>query len=116
MNLAVPDIETTAKFFEKHFSFRIRKMLGSVIAILEGSDGFVLVLSNLPKSEKTAYPADFHIGFYQETPGQVSTLLEKLKADGYALEQEAKNIRDRFGFYFYAPGQILTEITCPAAE
>lgn len=114
INLAVTDVEATAAFFEKHFGFTTRKLLGNVIAIQDGSDGFVLVLSNLPKSEKMDYPPDFHIGFYRDTKEQVIEILDKLKTDGYAQEQEAKQIRDRFGFYFYAPGNILTEVTSAA--
>jgi len=116
MNLAVADIEATATFFEKHFGFRIRKILGGVIAILDGAEGFVLVLSNLPKSGNTDYPPDFHIGFYQDTPEQVTQLLVSLQADGIATEQQAKRIRDRFGFYFHAPGNILVEVTCAADQ
>ena len=114
MNLAVADVEATAAFFEKHFNFTIRRLLGSVIGILDGKDGFVLVLSNLPKSEKTDYPPDFHIGFYQDTKEEVIEILSRLKADGWAPEQDAKQIRDRFGFYFHAPGNILVEITSAA--
>jgi len=112
MNLVVPDVVTAAHFFEKHFGFRIDKLMRDLIAVLTGSDGFVLVISHFPNTASFEYPSDFHIGFYQETQEQVMALFESLKADGLALEQAPKNIRDRFGFYFYMPGKILVEVTC----
>jgi catechol 2,3-dioxygenase-like lactoylglutathione lyase family enzyme len=114
MNLVVPDVPLTAAFFEKHLGFRCTKLMGEIIAILEGENGFVLIISNFPKTATFEYPADFHIGFYQDTREEVTDLFHRLKADGLLLTQEPQAIRDRFGFYFYIPGNILTEITCPA--
>ena len=112
MNMTVPDVEATATFFEKHFAFTIRKQTGGVIAILEDEDGFVLVLSNFPKTATFDYPADFHIGFYRDTKEDVITVFNRLKAVAVELPPEPKEIRDRFGFYFRAPGGLLIEITC----
>jgi len=114
INLSVPDVSETASFFEKHFNFKIQKAKGNTIAILEDGEGFVLVLSNFPNTATFDYPADFHIGFYQENKENVLEIFSKLQADGLALAQKPGDIRDRFGFYFYAPGRILIEITCPA--
>jgi len=114
MNLVVPDVAATAHFLEKHFAFRIDRLMRDVMAVLTGSDGFVLVISHFPNTASFDYPSDFHIGFYQDTKEQVLSVFEALKADGLALEQAPKVIRDRFGFYFYMPGNILAAVTCAA--
>ncbi len=113
MNLVVPNVIETATFFERHFNFKIHKTMGEIISVLHGEEGFVLIISNFPKTATFEYPADFHIGFYQPSKEKVFELFEKLKSDHVELPQEPTAIRDRFGFYFYIPGKILTEITCP---
>lgn len=113
MNLVVPNILETALFFEKYFNFKIQKTMGEILSILHGDDDFVLIISNFPKTATFEYPADFHIGFYQDNAGKVTEIFEKLKNDGVELPQQPQQIRDRFGFYFHAPGKILIEITCP---
>ena len=115
MNLVVPDVLETARFFEKHFGYKIHRSMGEIISILHGEDDFVLVISNFPKTASFEYPVDFHIGFYQPDKAHVLEIFNKLQADGLHLPQEPKSIRDRFGFYFYAPGKILVEITCATA-
>jgi len=112
INLSVPNVIETAGFFEKHFNFKTQKAKANTIAILEDEVGFVLVLSNFPNTASFDYPADFHIGFYHENKEKVLEIFDKLQADDLALTQEPGLIRDRFGFYFYAPGRILVEITC----
>jgi catechol 2,3-dioxygenase-like lactoylglutathione lyase family enzyme len=114
MNLVVPDVSATANFFAKHFGFEIRPSRTDLLMILQGSGDFVLVISNLPNTTTYDYPNDFHIGFYQPDQQEVDTLFTKLKADNVAVGLQPRNIRDRYGFYFYAPGKILVEITCPA--
>jgi catechol 2,3-dioxygenase-like lactoylglutathione lyase family enzyme len=114
MNLVVPNVAETAVFFERHFDFKIQKTMGEIISILHGDDDFVLILSNFPNTVTFEYPADFHLGFYQENQEKVFEVFEKLKLDGVELPQQPKKIRDRFGFYFHAPGNILIEITCPS--
>src|ERR1700733_6040443 len=109
INLSVPDVSETASFFEKHFNFKILKAKANTIAILEDEEGFVLVLSNFPNTASFDYPADFHIGLYQENKEKVLEIFDKLEADGLALTRKPGLIRDRFGFYFYAPGGILIE-------
>lgn len=112
INLSVTDVAETASFFEKYFNFKIHKAKANTIAILEDEEGFVLVLSNFPNTATFNYPVDFHIGFYQENKENVLEIFSKLQSDGFALTRQPNLIRDRFGFYFYAPGGILIEITC----
>ena len=111
MNLVVPDVDATAQFFIKHFDFKIQTSKVKNLAILHGSDGFVLVISNFPNTVSYDYPKDFHIGFYQPDHHAVNSLFEKLKEDVANLSGP-RNIRDRYGFYFHAPGEIFIEITC----
>ena len=113
MNLVVPNVVETANFFEKHFDFKIQKTMGEIISILHGESDFVLIISNFPKTATFEYPADFHLGFYQPNEEKVLEVFDKLKRDNIELTQQPQKIRDRFGFYFYAPGKILIEITCP---
>lgn len=113
MNLVVPNVIETANFFEKHFDFKIQKTMGEVISILHNEEDFVLIISNFPKTATFEYPADFHLGFYQSNTDEVLEIYDKLKSDQIELRQHPQQIRDRFGFYFHAPGNILIEITCP---
>ncbi len=112
MNLVVPDVEATANFFVKYFDFKLQPASNvKYLSVLKGSGGFVLVLSNLPNTPTHNYPKDFHIGFYQTDHHAVDLLYEKLKGD-LTTNPTPRNIRDRYGFYFYAPGEILVEVTC----
>jgi catechol 2,3-dioxygenase-like lactoylglutathione lyase family enzyme len=65
LNLVVPDVKATAKFFIKHFDFLPQESRVNYVAILKSKDGFVLVISNFPNTTLYDYPKDFHIGFYQ---------------------------------------------------
>ena len=112
LNLVVPNVTETAEFFAKHFCFELEPSRSDLLKILRSQDGFVLIISNLPGTTSYDYPKDFHIGFYQPDRAAVDELFSKIKADVPGMELEPRRIRDRYGFYFYAPGNILTEITC----
>jgi hypothetical protein len=112
MNLVVPKVETTASFFVKHFDFIPQISPVKYVAILNGSDGFVLIISSFPNTASYEYPKEFHIGFYQQNYSEVDLLFERLTED-LNIDPAPRKIRDRYGFYFYAPGGILIEITCP---
>jgi catechol 2,3-dioxygenase-like lactoylglutathione lyase family enzyme len=115
MNLVVPDVNSATAFFIKHFGFQAVASRVETLKILHGSGDFVLILSNLPRTTSYAYPKDFHIGFYQPDQQNVDLLFKKLQED-LKLDSEPRKIRDRYGFYFYAPGEILIEITCPLQQ
>lgn len=112
LNLVVPDVEATASFFVKYFDFELQPTAVKYIAILHGTDGFVLVISNFPNTPSYDYPKDFHIGFYQPDRQAVDVLHHKLQEE-IVMDSTPRNIRDRYGFYFYAPGKVFIEITCP---
>jgi catechol 2,3-dioxygenase-like lactoylglutathione lyase family enzyme len=113
INLCVPDVRETSKFFEQFLDFTLIDEKGDgIIAILKNDASFLLVLSKLAAND-TAYPRDFHIGFMQTNQQQVTDIYNKLKSSGLLLEREPKKIRDTFGFYFTAPGGIMIEIASP---
>lgn len=58
----------------------------------------------------TQMPA-LHIGFFVATREEVIALYERLKTSDITLAQEPSNRRGVFGFYFHAPGNILTEVS-----
>ena len=112
LNLVVPDVDATANFFVKYFDFELQPTAVKYLAILHGGGDFVLVISNFPNTPSYDYPKDFHIGFYQPDHQAVDRLYDKLK-EGITMDVAPRNIRDRYGFYFYAPGKVFIEITCP---
>lgn len=114
INLCVPDVTNARQFFEKYFGFTCTAEKGEgIIAVLKGGDDFLLVLSKLRDNGTTLYPQDFHIGFMQQTQQQVLDIYNNLKAGGITVEREPKKIRDSFGFYFMAPGNIMIEVASP---
>jgi catechol 2,3-dioxygenase-like lactoylglutathione lyase family enzyme len=116
LNLPVPDVAHTSAFFEKYFYFTCIEVKGdNALAILKGQDDFTLVLMgpSFYRNSNATYPDALHIGFLMQEPAQVEQLYNRLTADGMLLTQQPRNMRGVYGFYFYAPGSILTEISCP---
>src|SRR3954449_11529718 len=60
LNLVVADLDAAVAFFAGHFGFAIRTR-HAALAVLDGADGFVLVLSTA--REALTYPPGFHVGF-----------------------------------------------------
>lgn len=115
INLPVSDVATSSSFFEQYFGFKcIGKKGDNLIAILQGTDGFTLVLmaDNFNRNGNTTFPDAFHVGFLLESNEEVTNIYNRLLAAGFATEQAPANIRGGYGFYFNAPGNILTEVTC----
>ncbi len=118
VNLAVPDVAGAAAFFTEYFGLHLLKGKGQpgMISILEDDAGFVLVLSNFPQAAAFSYPADFQIGFYQETVEQVNALHERLRADGHVIELPPRTMWDTWRFYFRAFDTLRIEVACPLKE
>ncbi len=117
LNLPVADVAATRTFFEEYFSFRCIETKGSdMLSVLSGPDDFTLVLmaGNFNRNDNHNYPDAFHIGFFVPTREEVTQTYERLKAGGIELAQEPASMRGTFGFYFHAPGGILTEVSCAA--
>jgi len=115
LNLAVPNVAETSAFFETYFGFRCLEVKGdNIIAILKDNDDFILTISNFQKAQTVSYPADFHIGFVQETPEKVMGMYQTLKENGIDVGKEPHNYggRGTMSFYVTAPGNFLIEVLC----
>ncbi len=73
INLVVTDVPAAIRLFENHLGFTCIDNRRDVIAVLIGSDNFVMVLwsSTLNKADDVVYPENFHIGFYQKNKESV---------------------------------------------
>ena len=112
LNLCVPDVLDARQFFETYFDFRCVDIKGDALAVLEGQNGFTLVLSNFTKDVMPVYPDAFHIGFIVERTDQVHAIYERLQQGGIEMEHEPRTMRGSLIFYCYAPGAILLEVSC----
>jgi catechol 2,3-dioxygenase-like lactoylglutathione lyase family enzyme len=110
LNLTVPDVRKTRGFFEKYFGFRCLMERGDdALVVLADESWFILTLNNFGKATEVEYPGAFHVGFLQDTRGQVDAMYERLKSDGF----EAKPPHEFHGawtFYLQAPGGFLVEV------
>ncbi|MDN5287730.1 MAG: hypothetical protein JWR38_4004 [Mucilaginibacter sp.] len=115
INLSVSDVAASVRFFEQYFYFKCIETKGdNLLAVLQGTDNFTLVLmaSSFNRNGNTTYPDAFHIGFFVDGREQVTDLYNRLVAGGIATEHPPGSMRGSYGFYFNAPGNLLTEITC----
>jgi catechol 2,3-dioxygenase-like lactoylglutathione lyase family enzyme len=113
LNLSVPDVSQTARFFADLFGLHITEQKGrDTLAVLYDDDGFALVLSNFDRKTIPSYPRDFHLGFIQQNREQVSAIHARLLTASYALKSP-QGMHGSWGFYFQAPGGILVEVSCP---
>jgi catechol 2,3-dioxygenase-like lactoylglutathione lyase family enzyme len=109
LNLTVPDVHQTRRFFEKYFGLRCVMERGDAIVILVDESGFVLALSNFEKATEVEYPGAFHIGFMQESRAKVDEMHARLKADGIDVKTP-KEFHGAWTFYFRDPGGFLVEV------
>jgi catechol 2,3-dioxygenase-like lactoylglutathione lyase family enzyme len=115
LDLQVPDVPSTAAFFEQHFAFTILgNRTSPAIILLRGEDGFSLVLQRL-HGEHLAYPDGFHIGFLVDDVAAVEDRHALLVASGAAPGPVTTNHRGTM-FYLHAPGGILVEVSCRRAD
>ncbi|GAB3784179.1 VOC family protein [Spirosoma horti] len=115
LNLSVADVAETKAFFETYFGFQCLDVKGdNIIAILKDENDFILSISNFHKDQTVQYPADFHIGFVQETPEKVMAIYQNLKANGIDVGKEPHTYggRGTMSFYVTAPGSFLIEVLC----
>jgi catechol 2,3-dioxygenase-like lactoylglutathione lyase family enzyme len=104
LNLTVTNVNEAIHFFETYFDFTCVATKGdNMVAVLNGVDGFELVLMNasMNKKDNNSYPDAFHIGFMLKTEEQVIAAYNRLKEGGITLERAPQKIRDNFGFYFH---------------
>jgi lactoylglutathione lyase len=113
LNLVVPDVPATARFFEEFFGFRTTEQKGrDTLAVLFDEAGLALVLSNFEKAASVDYPRDFHIGFLLENEKQVRAIYERLAAAGH-VDKPPQRMHGSWGFYFVALGGIQVEVSYP---
>jgi catechol 2,3-dioxygenase-like lactoylglutathione lyase family enzyme len=113
-NLPVAEVAPLRDFFVRHFAFT--QVAGrDTLAVLRGSDGFVL---NLMRGAGAEYPRNFHVGFFVETPDEVRAKHAELRDAGVAVgdvEALARGGSSSVTFYCEAPGGVLVEVTAPTA-
>jgi catechol 2,3-dioxygenase-like lactoylglutathione lyase family enzyme len=110
LNLVVPDVRQSREFFETYFGFRCAAApKGNAFALLVDESGFVLNLSNFNKLTEVEYPADFHIGFIQDSRERVDEIHQQLKSAGFDVE-EPRDFHGAWTFYFRAPGGFVVEV------
>ena len=111
LNLTVPNVPQTRAFFETYFGFR--HLTGApesdTFVVLVDESGFVLSLNNFTEAEAVGYPGAFHVGFRQDSRGQVDAIYQRLKADGFDMKAPHE-FHGGWTFYFRAPGGFLVEV------
>ncbi|HEY8958448.1 VOC family protein [Chitinophaga sp.] len=115
LNLSVKDVPAARALFETYFGFTCNDpKLNDTLSVLNGSDGFILVLMNQRMNEhgNHTYPDVFHIGFYLEDETAVNTMWEQLKNGGIEPQQTPQVMRKTFGFYFTFD-TFMVEVTTP---
>jgi catechol 2,3-dioxygenase-like lactoylglutathione lyase family enzyme len=100
INLVVSNVADAIKFFVTHFGFVCTETKGdNIVAVLQGTDGFILVLM-AAREEQITYPRNFHVGFMLKNAAEVNETYLRLKDAGFSIGDEPRKIRDSFGFYF----------------
>jgi catechol 2,3-dioxygenase-like lactoylglutathione lyase family enzyme len=112
LNLTVTDVPETRAFLEKYFGLRGGGGNDN-IAFLTDDNGLVLTLTSMKVGRETEvrYPATFHVGFIQESEGQVNEINRRLKEDGFDVPPPSRQ-HGAWTFYFRAPGGFTIEVLC----
>jgi catechol 2,3-dioxygenase-like lactoylglutathione lyase family enzyme len=112
IDLAVPDVALTSGFFKTVFGFVEIETKGNAgMTILNGSDGFELILTRAHASNTPLYPKTFHIGFLVSSEQEVQDTYCRLRATGVELPAPPRSVRGHLMFYCRAPGGILVEVS-----
>jgi catechol 2,3-dioxygenase-like lactoylglutathione lyase family enzyme len=112
IDLQVPDVQEAVTFFERWFDFKLTTSKSSpAIAILDGDDGFVLVLQR----RAVTYPEDFHIGFLVDSPDTVIDFQRRAREAGLEISDVDCNNRGTMA-YLRGPGRVLIEVSCRRAR
>ena len=115
LNLVTADVAGLSDFFTTYFGFELLAMRGkNGFAVLRGADGFALNLMQPSKGEAGAYPDNFHVGFFVDTPATVVAKRAELADAGLApgdMQQLTRGGTRSTTFYCRAPGGVLVEIS-----
>ena len=116
LNLPVPDVAEARQLFENFFDFQpVAAVSNDKLAVLHGSDGFVLVLMQQASVAAEAYPKAFHLGIGCDSPAEVLAKHAQLLAAGLVGPQPPRDMHGSFAFYLQAFGFLLIEVGCPAS-
>jgi catechol-2,3-dioxygenase len=110
LNLTVSNVPETQAFIEKYFG--MQAMGGNNnIGFVTDENGMVLTLTSLKLSgeSEVKYPANFHIGFIQESEERVNEINKRLKNDGFDVPPPSRQ-HNSWTFYFMAPGGFVIEV------
>lgn len=116
VNLSGDDLDEAQDLFRRVFDFRLLDRKGDAVAIMTDGHGFTLVLSDqlaFGGQTPTRYPDSFHVGFILGTPEEVDRAHDRLVVADIRIGHEPRKMRDSYGFYFTALGDILFEVSCP---
>ncbi len=114
LNLCTSDVPSLSKLFTQHFAFTTLQA-ADTSAMLQGSDGFSLVLTQIDPHAPPTYPhsvlftrhISFHVGFMLAAPAHVHAKHQELQAAGW----QPKPIQT-----FKALGAAWTAFYCPAGD
>ena len=113
-NLPVAGVGALRDFLVRHFEFAEVATRGrDALAVLRGADGFVLNLMRAPAG--AAYPPNFHVGFFVESPAAVRAKHAELRSAGVPSGEVEELSRGGFvstAFYCEAPSGVLVEVSC----
>lgn len=105
INLVVKDVNHTIELFHQYLGFELITNRNGKMAVMQNKSNFALVIWGqvLNNEDKLPdYPANFHIGFYQENEAAVRQVFNNIKNEAYiVMDGEPRKIRNTFGFYFY---------------
>jgi catechol 2,3-dioxygenase-like lactoylglutathione lyase family enzyme len=111
LDLSVPDVDAEAAFLQRFFGFHLLQRKGQGgMAILQGEDGFALVLTRMSTTVAEAYPKTFHIGFLVGSAAEVHAMHRRLSE---AALPECSPVGEQRGsvlFYCRSPGGLLVEV------
>jgi hypothetical protein len=95
INLCSTDVNALSAIFCSHFDFKVVQTgkvpetftngplpPGSAFAILLGTDGFSLIITEIGPNLPKRYPTDFHVGFTVDAPDQVYAKYKELTEAG----------------------------------
>jgi catechol 2,3-dioxygenase-like lactoylglutathione lyase family enzyme len=120
INLPVSDVPALTHFFQQAFGFRLADQRGAgKFSVLQGDDGFILVLSHDKIGGPKPYPGFFHVGFLVDSTSAVRQQHQRITDAGFDAPTPA--ILERggpkaYGFYHSAPGGVLVEVSTFAEE
>jgi lactoylglutathione lyase len=111
LNLTVTSPLETQRFLATYFDLKPMAKGNDHMAFLSDDNGMVLTLINVKigGESEVKYPANFHIGFIQESEARVNEINQRLKADGFDVPAPSKQ-HGSWTFYFEAPGGFTIEV------